>query len=811
MHIYLGTFLIAFTTLALEVTLTRLLSVITWYHLAFFAISTAMLGMTAGAVTVYLRPAWFTTDKVSRSVALACLAYALATPVSLIFLCMTPLALSRSIMGFLSILVATVLCFLPFYFSGIAISAALTKFGCNIGTLYASDLFGAALGCLLVLVGLETLGAPSLILLSAALGALAAFVFQWDAANRTPRLRRLSTTTPLVLIALTALNASAPHGITPIVIKGQLVNPSAYLLEKWNSFSRVVVYPQRHTVPQYWGPSPLAPQDPVAQYHMDIDGAAATTVRRFASNDDVHHLRFDITNIVYYLRPRGGTAIIGVGGGRDIQAALLFGHETVTGIDVNPLFVNLLRREFREFAGIATRDNVRLIVDEARSYMSRSAERYSVIQMSLIDTWAATGAGAFSLTENALYTIEAWKVFYGRLADDGLFTVSRWYNPVNLGETARIVSLAVASLLESGVKEPARHVAMLTVGQLSTVLVSRRGFSERDIATLREVSVRLAYNLAIVPGEAPATEVLARIVSATSLEQLQQLSAAEPLNYAPTTDENPYFFNMVRLAHLGMAFDSEEGIAHGNLRATIVLLGLIVSLSIVALLTIILPLWASRDVSRSPAAPRVSPESAGYFALIGAGFMLVEIGLIQRLSVFLGHPVYALGILLFSIIASTGVGSFMSAILPVTQRRWMYALPVLTSAAIVIVQALLPRIVGATITASMATKIGISIGTIFPLGILLGFFFPTGMRFVNSTEDAGTPWYWALNGVFGVLSSALAVFISIYFGISTNFYIGAACYAMLLFCLRKMWDRQVGSGQDGARVSRVPVHDAFGR
>jgi SAM-dependent methyltransferase len=446
MHIYIGTFLIAFTTLALEVTLTRLLSVVTWYHLAFFAISTAMLGMTAGAVTVYLRPAWFAAERVSRSVALPCLGYAVATPISLILLCLTPLLLIRSIMGFLSILIVTIVCLLPFYFSGIAISAALTKFGRNIGKLYASDLMGAALGCLVVLVGLEALGAPSLILLSAAVGALAALVFQWGTADGMPRLRRVCTTTLVVLLALAALNASTLYGITPIIIKEQVVDPSTYLLEKWNSFSRVAVFPQRQTPPQYWGPSPRAPQDPLAQYYMDIDGAAGTTVRRFTSSSDIDHLRFDVTNMVYYLRPHGGAAIIGVGGGRDIQAALLFGHEKVTGIDVNPIFINLLRNEFKEFAGVGNRDNVRLIVDEARSYMSRAPERYSVIQMSLIDTWAATGAGASSLSENALYTMEAWKVFYGRLADDGIFTVSRWYNPVSLGETGRIVSFAVASL-----------------------------------------------------------------------------------------------------------------------------------------------------------------------------------------------------------------------------------------------------------------------------------------------------------------------------------------------------------------------------
>src|SRR5262249_31314935 len=161
------------------------------------------------------------------------------------------------------------------------------------------------------------------------------------------------------------------------------------------------------------------------------------------------------------------------------------------GIDINPIFIDLLRNEFKDFARVGDRNNVRLIVDEARSYLSRATERFSVIQMSLIDTWAATGAGAFSLSENALYTVEAWKVLFDGLANEGIFTVSRWYNPRNLGETARTVSLAVALLLESGVQLPSQHIAMLTVDRISTILVSKQPFSERDVATLREVSTRL--------------------------------------------------------------------------------------------------------------------------------------------------------------------------------------------------------------------------------------------------------------------------------------------------------------------------------
>jgi hypothetical protein len=231
-------------------------------------------------------------------------------------------------------------------------------------------------------------------------------------------------------------------------------------------------------------------------------------------------------------------------------------------------------------------------------------------------------------------------------------------------------------------------------------------------------------------------------------------------------------------------------------------LALIASLTVVVATTIILPLWAgSRARRRSERGVKISWTSALYFCLIGAGFMLVEISLIQRLAVFLGHPVYALGVLLFTIIASTGVGSYCSGHLPVTAKRWLYCYPLLTAVAILLTQIGLPRVISATITEPPMVKSLLSIAVIFPLGMLLGVFFPTGMRLVDRQIDSATPWYWALNGVFGVLCSAVAVFISIYFGISTNFYIATACYAALVFCLPAMARDQAAVG-----VARLASH-----
>ncbi|MCX7012043.1 MAG: hypothetical protein NTW86_05670, partial [Candidatus Sumerlaeota bacterium] len=258
MTYYIGLFLIAFASLSLEVALVRLLSVITWYYLAFFAISTAMLGMTAGAVKVYLCPGLFEPGRAPASLGGACLLFALSIPFALCVLCLMPLALPASLISLAGLLFATMACSLPFYFSGIVVSAALTKVARPIGRLYASDLIGAALGCLFALFGMERTDTPSLILLCGCVGALAGAFFAWTAPSPWPR--RWSIALFCVLAATSAGNARAGmRGIQPLMVKNRFEPAYDYFLEHWNSFTRVAVYPCTFSAPQYWGPSPSAP------------------------------------------------------------------------------------------------------------------------------------------------------------------------------------------------------------------------------------------------------------------------------------------------------------------------------------------------------------------------------------------------------------------------------------------------------------------------------------------------------------------------------------------------------------------------
>jgi hypothetical protein len=235
--------------------------------------------------------------------------------------------------------------------------------------------------------------------------------------------------------------------------------------------------------------------------------------------------------------------VIGVGGGRDLLSARVFGIPQATGVEINPTFVNLLLHEpgFSEFVGLDKIDGVTLHVDEARSWFARSQETFDVIQMSLIDTWAATGAGAFTLSENGLYTVEAWQIFLRRLSPNGVFTVSRWYSPQRVAETGRMVSLAVAALMESGATNPRDHIFLAGSGKIATLIISRSGFSAAELRSLKNAMQRLQFDQLIVPGEESTSDVLSNIVNARDLSELEQYTRSYRLDLTPPTDERPFF------------------------------------------------------------------------------------------------------------------------------------------------------------------------------------------------------------------------------------------------------------------------------
>jgi hypothetical protein len=780
-----GVFLVCMTTLMLQILQTRVLSVITWYHLAFLAISMAMSGMTLGALIVHFRPLRFTAERIEDDLARLTLAFAISIAVSAALLATTAvLAAPRMLVMSALVWLKVILVLLPPYvFAGMAVSLALTRSPLPIGIVYAADLIGAAAGCLATFAVLNWLDGASALLAAATLAAAGAVCF--DAARPAPHRtstiwRARSSAALAILAAATVLNFLAqPGGLTFVFVKDSVDVPADALEVRWNTFSRIRVGRPYLDVPFLWGGSALAPTDRLEQLHMNIDGEASTPVYRFTKSvNELDFLRYDLTNLAYWIRHSGRAAVIGVGGGRDVLAAHLFGFNDVTGVELNPIFLDLLHGRLREFSPVVDLPGVRLINEEARSWFARTDDRFDLIQMSLIDTWASTGVGAYSLSENGLYTVEAWRRFFERLTPSGLFTVSRWFSPANVDESARAVSLAKAALFEMGQAEPDRHIVLVGQSRIATLIVGREPLGSGDLQALRSHAERLGFRVFVAPDAPPMTSIFAAIRNAPSTSALQRLTRQYPLDLSPPTDDSPFFFNQLRMRDLDSvryAFSSPGGVIRGNLVASITLLVIIGISGLLVLLVVLLP---ARHAARSAGSTFVAAGTL-YFVLIGLGFMFVEIGLIQRMSIFLGHPVHGLVVVLFGIILFTGIGSLASDRWPLRTRRQIASWSLTLGLYVLSLPWWLPLLTSRFETSGLAVRVLLCVSAIGPAALMMGFGFPTGLRLTGRIATGPLPWFWAVNGAAGVLASGAALMVALEASIDATLVIGAGCYLLV--------------------------------
>lgn len=796
MLIYLGIFFVAMATLMLEVLLTRITSVSAWYHLAFFVISLGMLGMTAGAVTVFVWPRWFEREQVPMRLAQAAIGFALTTPLSIAFVLSVPLQSVNDLQSFVALFSTGAALSLPFILAGIALALALTRAGLAANVAYGVDLVGAALGCIAILPLLNAVDAPSAALVAAAVGGVGACAF-YAAAGRTFRTPAACT---IVLLLAAILNATADvPPLRPSWVKGVRETPSQYSFVRWNTYSRISVSQTLTAEPAFWARGSLTPPEvlhPFEQRIITIDGGAATCMAKLGPSLEPHsYLAWDITAFAHHLRPTGPAAVIGVGGGRDLLEAARVGHTPVVGVELNDLIVKLHDTEMREFSGLHTIPAIELINDEARSYMAREQRQFTVLTMSLIDTWASTGAGAYSLSENGLYTREAWQLFLRRLTPDGIFTVSRWYLANSPGETARMLALAFDTLYAEGVQNPRGHLVLLQTANIATLLVARSPFSEADLDRVQHEALRMGFNMMLTPRREPGHPVLRQLVAQPTREALLAWTSTQALDLRPPTDTRPFFFAMLKpntWFSQSESIDAMDLSFLGNLQATQTLMYATLVSVLLTLGTVIGPMFARRR--DFPALGRRNViASGGYFALIGLGFMYVEMGLLSRLNVFLGRPTLALCVLLASMIFFTGIGSMMSGAKLFDRGRWEVFYPWVPAALIAATGTLLPSAMNSFASQGTGVRVLISLLLIAPTALGLGLGFPLGLRLCERMEAkvlasseprahhgaALGPWLWGINGACGVCASGLALGTSMVMGIDMTLLVGMACYAIL--------------------------------
>jgi hypothetical protein len=797
-----GVFFTTFAVLVFQIVQTRILSVVAWYYVAFFAISVAMLGMTAGAVWVYLRSDRVSPDNLATWLSDTALLTAVSMPASLAVQFSLLTSLAPTVSSLLSVALLMAVMSAPYVFAGITVSLALTRSPFPVGLVYAVDLAGAALGCAAVVGILEVLDGPTAILAAGLAAAIAALSLAHAATGHERAIlsQRSLWRRPLAWVIVLAiaipLNSGSRYGLRPVMVKDTIETGWQSRTERWNSYSRILAYRPIVTAPQLWSPSPKMPDGRrVQQAYLNIDGAAGTTMPHFdGTSESIDFLKYDLVNLAYYLPDVETAAVIGVGGGRDVLAAHLFGVKAITGVELNRIFIDLHLRDpfYSSFSNLRAVPDLTLHVDDARSWFAATDRSFDLIQMSMIDTWAATSAGAFTLSENGLYTLEGWRTFTRRLTDRGVLTVSRWYNPGDVNESGRMIALAVGTMIDAGAVDPRRHMFVATGSNIATLVLARTPLTPAQLAALRDATARLGFDVLVDPDREPRSEVLRGLMTATDRGQLDRVAASAWLDLTVPTDERPFFFNQLRLRNIPAVLprlvrnEIGYGVFRGNLIASIALLLVTIVAAIAVLCTIVLPL---RHATRNAPAGLIAAGTT-YFALIGTGFMFAEISLLQYFGVFLGHPIYAMSVCLFSLILSAGVGSLASDRLTLNTPPRITVWALLVSGYLFAAQVALPGIFAAMSSGGVTVRIAVALAVLMPAGFLMGFAFPTGMKMVNAISREPAAWFWGINGATGVLASTLAVMIAIAMGINVTMRLAAMCYLLLvpaaLALLRRM-------------------------
>ena len=777
----LGVALAAFSTLSLELLLTRIYSVTMYYHFAFMVVSLALLGLGVAGVTIYLVP-WL-ARRPGVTAAAFMIAFAVSSLVALRVSIGNPLSLADWKHNLEKLPELYVAASLPFLASGFALSIAISSAGERIGRVYTFDLVGAALGCIFVIGALPRLGAQGAIAMTGALGAVSAVLFALS--DPGGRIARWVLAAAAVVVALSTAYISMTERQARRF--GLARNPEKFLgvregvFEKWNAISQITV----------------SELDDRNHLWIFIDGGAATRMWRGDTRDGgwkaqntIPEVR--VASLVYALNSKGPALIIGPGGGTDVISALSHGVPRVVGVEINPIIVrDVMKGRFADFSGRLYFDpRVRVVVDEGRSFVRRSDERYSSIQATLVDSWAASSAGAFTLSENNLYTVEAFEEFLDHLAPGGILAVTRWYFAGEPREFLRLVVLGRAALEKRGVPagEVQRHF-VIAVGSDSrgTLLLGRDPFSPALVQAAADMALEDQLGLVFVPY--PVEGALRPIrkgqnsggEDATIAAYLRSPSpeaflARLPYDASPTTDDRPFFFCNARPGEM-IRMLGHPGQVELNNMGLVVLLALLVIASVLTLLFVVLPLVLFRRDALSESRP-AKLRILAYFLCLGLGFILVEIGFMQKFVLFLGHPIFALAVVLATLLVASGSGSALSGL---GTRRWgasglvrrvVVALALLLLAYAVGLGPLFRGLIGLPI----GVRIVIAAILVGAPGLLMGTLLPSGIRTANSIGPAIVPWAWGLNGAASVVGSILAIFLSLSFGFSISLAVGVAVY-----------------------------------
>ena len=774
----IGVLLIAAVTIALELLHTRILAILYWNHIVYLIVTVAMLGFGIGG-TILALCRWPARLQPERLLGVLSLVFAATIVVSMTLVCRISIDFEHSLMSYrelYKIVLSYAVLVPPYILAGSIIAIAITRFTMAIGTIYFFNMAGSALGCFIFLYLIGPVGGETLLFLLALLAACASLCFN--------RLRKdsLAAATIAVFIGIAAIGAQWKTSL--IEIRPERHKELAHVYHrpvarveytKWHPLTRVDVSSCPGTDLRFLTPTSI-------DYKLITqDGTANTFMMRLPPGPLPQVSSYHINCLAYALVKNPEVLVIGVGAGPDIVWGLERGARHITGVDINPVIIDVGKRIFKDFNGdIFNRKNVEIIESEGRDYVRSTSKTFDIIQMTGVDTFAALSSGAYVLSENYLYTVEAVEDYLKKLTPGGVLAISRWRWTVPR-EHLRLCSVGIRAFERLGVADPDKHIAVLELPTWGVTLFKKSPFTEDELRTLSDPAkvgeIKLAY-----PSDSPSSPYtqLFRHWRGGTLESFYQ---QYPYKVSPVYDDRPFFFEdtkwenaLISEVRRDRPADDMQDFARGNW-AIFTLLMLVLQVAVAVILFIIIPLLGFKKEGLTM---RGSWHFVAYFLAIGIGFMFIEISFMQKLVLFLGHPIYSIALVLSSILLFSGLGSLVSGFV----RTAKLALIAVAVSAIVLLLAVcfffFDDLFRSFSGSSSFVKIQVSLAILAPLGFFMGMPFPSGLTILKQRPryESLIPWAWGINAGASILASVISIIFAIELGFSFVMLLAAVIYAL---------------------------------
>ncbi|MEX2496582.1 MAG: hypothetical protein WD448_10860 [Woeseia sp.] len=793
-------FLVSSAAIGYEILLMRVLSIVQWHHFAYMIISLALLGY--GASGTFIALARRTLERhFPLAFSLSALIFSVTLVASFILGQRVPfnaLEIVWDPQQFLHLALIYLVFFVPFFFAATCIGLAFTCARTLVSRIYFSDLLGAGIGALTVVVSLFFLTAQDALKMLAILALVAAALAGVD-----PPLRYRLAMPPLFAVAtlLFALpQAWLEFRMSPYKdLRQTLEVVDTKVLGEYSGPLGLLTVVASPTVPFRHAPglSFNTRFEPPQQLAVFTDGGSMSTMTRF--DGDFEELRYldDVTEALpYRLLQRPGVLVLGAGGGKDVLAALYHGAGSVDAVELNPQMVDLVRNVFADFTGDLYRnERVAVHQGEARGFVSRSKKRFDLVQVSLLDSFAASGAGVQALSESYLYTVEALEEYLQHLEPGGFIAITRWLK-LPPRDSLKLVATAAEALRRSGVAEPGRRMAIIRSWNTATLLLKNGEFSPAEIDAVRQFSQDRFFDTAWYPSM-PRSEAnrFNLLPEAWLYDATLSLVGNDPQSFvdrykfhiSPATDDKPYFFHFFKWsAFQEMMSLRTQGGASLIEWGYLILIGTLVQASIIGAVLILLPL----SLVRADWPPRSGRRMGFYFFLLGLAFLFVEMAFIQKFILFLSHPLYSVAVVLSGFLIFAGFGSACSAWL--SQKAATLSPVTIAVAAVIAIAALylvlLPPVFRHLAGLADPLKIAVSLTLIAPLAFFMGMPFPLGLARLAQGAAGFIPWAWGINGFASVVSASLATLLAIEIGFTAVIVLALLLYAGAAFVMRS-WPR----------------------